>query len=98
MHSWPGNVRELENAIGHACVMVVGDMIDVQDLPYLHSLAGAPLPLGATPEAGLATLGDQERRLIIRAFEEAGGNKSKAARLLRIGPDALRYKLKKHGL
>jgi len=98
-HSWPGNVRELENAIGHACMMVVGDMIDVQDLPpYLHSSAGAPLPLGATPEAGVATLEDQERRLIIRALEEAGGNQSQAARLLRIGRDALRYKLKKHGL
>ncbi len=36
-HSWPGNVRELENVIGHAAMMSVGEMIDVQDLPaYLQ--------------------------------------------------------------
>ena len=34
----------------------------------------------------------------MRALETAGGNQSQAARLLRIGRDALRYKIKKHGL
>jgi DNA-binding NtrC family response regulator len=102
LHSWPGNVRELENVIGHACMMAMGEMIDVADLPpYLHSqtemaeAAGAPLP---APEAGVGTLEEQERLLIIRALEAAGGNQSQAARLLRIGRDALRYKLKKHNL
>ncbi len=32
-HSWPGNIRELENVLGHACMMAMGDMIDVEDLP-----------------------------------------------------------------
>ena len=32
-HSWPGNVRELENVLGHACMMTISDMIDVEDLP-----------------------------------------------------------------
>jgi DNA-binding protein Fis len=36
--------------------------------------------------------------LIIRALETANGNQSQAARVLRIGRDALRYKLKKHNL
>ena len=36
--------------------------------------------------------------LIVRALEASGGNQSQAARILRIGRDALRYKLKKHGL
>jgi len=103
LHSWPGNVRELENVIGHACMMVMGDTIDVQDLPaYMHSSTpsiadGAPvLPPPADPSVG--TLEEQERLLIIRALEAAGGNQSQAARLLRIGRDALRYKLKKHNL
>ena len=102
LHSWPGNVRELENVIGHACMMVMGDTIDVQDLPsYMHlsmnASEGAPaLPLA--PEPGVGTLEEQERLLIIRALEAAGGNQSQAARLLRIGRDALRYKLKKHNL
>jgi DNA-binding NtrC family response regulator len=102
LHSWPGNVRELENVIGHACMMVMGDTIDVQDLPaYLHSSMNAaesgPAPPLA-PEPGVGTLEEQERLLIIRALEAAGGNQSQAARLLRIGRDALRYKLKKHNL
>ena len=104
MHSWPGNVRELENVIGHACMMTMGDTIDVQDLPpYLHTAGsaydanqeGAP---AVDSESGMGTLEDQERQLIMRAMQTAGGNQSQAARLLRIGRDALRYKLKKHNL
>ena len=101
MHSWPGNVRELENVIGHACMMCLGDTIDVPDLPpYLQNPADRPLTASATaaPEAGITSLEDQERMLVMRAMEEAGGNQSQAARILRIGRDALRYKLKKHGL
>jgi len=100
LHSWPGNVRELENVIGHACMMAMGDTIDVQDLPpYLNS--GAPTEEGMMPletESGVAALEDQERQLILRAMQSAAGNQSQAARLLRIGRDALRYKLKKHNL
>ena len=110
-HNWPGNVRELENVIGHACMMVLGDTIDVGDLPeYLRTgrptgmteaaaaaveAVGLPVALGST-EVG--SLEEQEKILIMRALETASGNQSQAARLLRIGRDALRYKIKKHGL
>jgi DNA-binding NtrC family response regulator len=104
MHSWPGNVRELENVIGHACMMTLGDTIDIQDLPpYLqavestHGAAPESLPGGET-ESGVGTLEEQERQLILRALQSAGGNQSQAARILRIGRDALRYKMKKHNL
>ena len=46
----------------------------------------------------MGTLEEQERILIVRALESCGGNQSQAARMLRIGRDALRYKLKKHNL
>jgi len=46
----------------------------------------------------MGTLDEQERQLIMRAMQSAGGNQSQAARILRIGRDALRYKLKKHNL
>jgi DNA-binding NtrC family response regulator len=39
-----------------------------------------------------------ERLLVVQALERAGGNQSQAARLLRIGRDALRYKMKKFQL
>jgi DNA-binding NtrC family response regulator len=104
-HNWPGNVRELENAIGHACMMVMGDTIDVRDLPeYLwdageRACSSSPSAAGAavaSPSHG--ALEDQERRLIAQALERVDGNQSKAARLLHIGRDALRYKVKKHNL
>src|SRR5580693_4127398 len=101
LHSWPGNVRELENVLGHACMMAMGDTIDIQDLPaYLRSPGGqeeALQSLAPSADAG-NTLAEQERMLIIRALETAAGNQSQAARILRIGRDALRYKLKKHNL
>ena len=99
-HSWPGNVRELENVIGHACMMALSDTIDVPDLPeYLWEAderRGASVEPG--PTGGGASLEDHERRLIAQALETAGGNQTQAARLLRIGRDALRYKVKKYGL
>ena len=104
-HAWPGNVRELENALGRACMMVVGDLIDVQDLPDYLSNQGPTQELSTSAGTGASAsnvefgaLEDQERMLVARAMEQAGGNQSQAARLLRIGRDALRYKLKKYGL
>jgi len=100
LHSWPGNVRELENVLGHASMMTLSDTIDVQDLPpYLTSAPGQGIVGESSPsfEQG-GTLDEQERVLIVRALEAAGGNQSQAARALRIGRDALRYKLKKHNL
>jgi DNA-binding NtrC family response regulator len=102
MHSWPGNIRELENVLGHACMMTMGDTIDVQDFPaYLHSHGGEERAEAASveaPDGSMGTLEEQERILIVRALESCGGNQSQAARMLRIGRDALRYKLKKHNL
>ncbi|MGA7237583.1 MAG: sigma-54 dependent transcriptional regulator [Bryobacteraceae bacterium] len=98
LHSWPGNVRELENVLGHACMMVTGDTIDVQDLPaYLHA-AARQAEQSASPPAGAGALEEQERLMVLRAMEAAGWNQSEAARILCIGRDALRYKLKKHNL
>jgi DNA-binding NtrC family response regulator len=94
-HDWPGNVRELENVLGHACMMATGETIDVDDLPaYLQ----APCSPAAPPDSGSDALEEQERLMVLRAMEASGGNQSEAARILRIGRDALRYKLKKHNL
>lgn len=98
-HSWPGNVRELENAIGHAAMLTEGETIDVGDLPSPLPRNGDEPPGNAAAEDTTAgPLEEQEKSLIARALRNAGGNQSRAARELRIGRDALRYKLKKHGL
>src|SRR5579883_739387 len=97
-YSWPGNVRELENAIGYAAMMATGDTIDVADLPSQFQPGGSSKPAAEGKEGGAGTLEEQERRLIAHALEAAGGNQSQAARALKIGRDALRYKIKKHNL
>jgi DNA-binding NtrC family response regulator len=102
-YEWPGNVRELENAIGHACMMVLSDTIDVADLPdYLRGDTSRqqPTAIPFTTEVGSgdSLLENSERRLISDALAKTSGNQSEAARLLRIGRDALRYKMKKYGL
>jgi DNA-binding NtrC family response regulator len=90
-------------------MMATGDIVDVADLPaYFQqdrpqaSFAAAmpPVAVGAvqSPPSGIESLEDQERILVERAMQAAGGNQSKAARILKIGRDALRYKLKKHNL
>jgi DNA-binding NtrC family response regulator len=77
-------------------MMVTGEKIDVQDLPpYLQ---GKEEAWTATNAAEPNSLEEQERLLLVRALTEAGGNQSQAARTLRIGRDALRYKIKKHKL
>jgi transcriptional regulator with PAS, ATPase and Fis domain len=102
-HTWPGNVRELENVIGHGSMMTMTDMIDVADLPILASQSPR-IAIKAQPSHSPATetsnqsLEEHEKRLVTDALTQAEGNQSKAARQLRIGRDALRYKMKKFGL
>ena len=92
-HPWPGNVRELENVVGHAAMMTMTDLIDMQDLPpYLQA------PRLERLRSHADALERQERLLILRALEEAGSNQSQAARILGISRDRLRYKLKKYDL
>jgi DNA-binding NtrC family response regulator len=107
-YGWPGNVRELENVIGHACMMAMGEVIDVTDLPSnLQQKSGVANKKSGMGDANLAatvddsagmTFEEHEKQLLTQALAQAGGNQSKAARQLHIGRDALRYKMKKYGL
>lgn len=98
-HNWPGNVRELENVLGHGAMMAMGETIDVQDFPdYLRAPHHAGEGSAAAPLADEDSFADHEKRLIIDALARANGNQSQAARSLRLGRDALRYKMQKHGL
>ncbi len=80
-YAWPGNVRELKSALGNACMMAEGDLIDVRDLPeHLH----APPPEAPDSGGELLTLEDVERRHVERVLESVGGNKARAAKILGI--------------
>jgi DNA-binding NtrC family response regulator len=85
-YSWPGNVRELENAIGHACMMAQGDMIDTCDLP---NRAWRGRPAASEDDNEVLPLAEIERRYARRAVEIMDGNKAKAAAALDISRNKL---------
>ena len=102
-YSWPGNVRQLENAIERAAALSSGrHQIDVADLPpEVQSIpAPASTPFVEFPEGGLdlpGYLAAIERDLIQRSLERTGGNRNRAAELLRIKRTTLVEKLKRLG-
>ncbi|MBX9603313.1 MAG: sigma 54-interacting transcriptional regulator [Bryobacteraceae bacterium] len=97
-HDWPGNVRELRNAVERAMILEDSPQITAASLPLSvaqPSIAGYGAPI---PAANGMSLYDQERRLLAEALEKTGGNQTKAAQLLEITRDTLRYKMKKFQL
>jgi len=96
-HDWPGNVRELRNAIERAMILEDSRVITPTSLPLAldhPAITAAPAPASTS---GLS-LYEQERRLLMEALEKTGGNQTKAAKLLDITRDTLRYKMKKFQL
>jgi DNA-binding NtrC family response regulator len=96
---WPGNVRELEHTLERALILSRGGPI-VSEHIEPHA-GGAPdesrEPLEA--EDGLhAAVRSLERRLIRRALAQAGGNRSRAAELLKINRRLLYDKLRDLGI
>jgi DNA-binding NtrC family response regulator len=94
-YSWPGNIRELRNVIERAVVLADGPVLGIEQLPErLHALV-VPRPASTSMRDQMDEL---ERRNLREALQEAGGNRTHAARRLGISRRALLYKLKKYGL
>ncbi|OEU64173.1 MAG: Fis family transcriptional regulator [Desulfuromonadales bacterium C00003094] len=97
-YPWPGNIRELKNVIERAVILECEDQLLVENLPreMVDKTVGGqvgPLNFRLPPEG--IDIEDVERELIRQALELAEGNQSKAAKLLNLGIDALRYRMKK---
>jgi two-component system response regulator AtoC len=104
LFDWPGNVRQVENAVEMA-VALSGDrlILDVADFPTVENARGEEFDLYRIdiPENGLdfnTVVSDLERRLILRSLEATGGNKKKAATLLRLKRTTFVEKLKRMGM
>ena len=101
--SWPGNVRQLENAIERAVTLSGGRKeIELPDLPpEIQAVPEATTaPFVEFPDDGLdmpAYLSSIEKDLIKRSLQRTGGNRNKAAELLRIKRTTLVEKLKRLG-
>ena len=92
-HDWPGNIRELEHVIERAIILCTSNIISVNDLPdaVLHD------PRHATNDSSAATYPSSETTrqplTIEEALVKAGGNKTRAAKLLGISRWTLYRKL-----
>ena len=102
-YSWPGNVRELRNVVERAIVLERGPGITPQSLVLdwagqaLPELASAAAGGGSLPQ-GIVPLEEMERELVSRAMRAAKDNPTRAAELLGITRDQLRYRVKKFGM
>jgi len=98
-HPWPGNVRELRNAVERAMILGQGPMLTAKDFafsleaPEGRARSGHLLEL---PAEGL-DIEALERDLVRQALERSGGNQSRAAQLLGMTRDQIRYRLEKYG-
>ena len=101
-YRWPGNVRELENVIERAAALCNGDTIHPDDLSRKLCASAAEEPYAAEFSAeGIdidVRVATFERSLIRQAMRRAANSQTKAARLLKLSPRSLRYKLEKYNM
>ena len=102
-YSWPGNVRELRNVIERALILEDEDKITTEYLPeslfpvsFTRPAADAVEASGRflLPADGIS-LDEAELSFVRQAIERSAGNQTRAAQLLGISRDQLRYRLKK---
>jgi DNA-binding NtrC family response regulator len=95
-YHWPGNVRELRNVIQRAVVISGAGLIGVEHLP--DTVLRAAAPAAATAAGSVTPIREMERDMILRALEETGQDKRRAAQLLGISLKTLYNKLAKYGI
>lgn len=86
-YGFPGNIRELENIVERSIILTTGTKLEPASLPALGTSAGGGL-----------SIRDNEKELIIKALKKTGGNKTKAAEVLRISRRTLHNKVKEFDL
>jgi transcriptional regulator with PAS, ATPase and Fis domain len=99
-YPWPGNVRELRNIIERAVLLSSGALLRRKDL-FPESVHAAP-PSEAhaafrLPDGGV-NFEKLEMDMVVQALAAAGGNQTRAARLLGMTRDQIRFRVKKFGL
>jgi DNA-binding NtrC family response regulator len=99
-YAWPGNVRELRNLVERAVLLAAGDRLQASDFESLQatrSVAPVAQSRFELPPEGV-NLEEVERRLVVQALDRAGGNQTRAAALLGLHRDQIRYRIEKFGL
>lgn len=93
-HAWPGNVRELKGCLEYAFVLAESGKIEAEHLPpgFLPGYSDRTAQLGGDPESL------KERRELVTALRQAGGNRSVAARILGIHRMTVWNRMKRYGI
>nr|MDA8084818.1 sigma 54-interacting transcriptional regulator [Nitrospiraceae bacterium] len=102
-YPWPGNIRELKNVIERAMILENDEYILPEHLP-LELLSFDKKSLSLTSAASVSIppggidIEEVEKELIRQALEQTKWNQTRAAKLLTLTRDALRYRMQKFGL
>jgi DNA-binding NtrC family response regulator len=102
-YPWPGNVRELAHVAERAVLLHAGDTVEPRHLELAAAVGSASVALGEGGvqvdfSAGGIVLEEVERQIILQALKAAGWDRSRAAKLLGISRETLRYRIEKFKL
>jgi two-component system, NtrC family, response regulator AtoC len=95
-YGWPGNIREVRNAVERAMLLAEGLWLEPHDFPAVAARRQAA-PDIALPAEGV-DLEQLEKSLVVQALERSGHNQTRAATLLGLNRDQIRYRVEKFGL
>jgi DNA-binding NtrC family response regulator len=95
-YPWPGNIRELRNAVERAMLLGEGEMLQSEHFPVL--VPRTTLAEGFELPAAGVDLEQLERDLVVQALARTGGNQTRAAALLGLNRDQIRYRIEKFSL
>jgi len=90
---WRGNVRELKNVIERAVLTSTKKILEVNDFSLIEEFS---LPSEKAEESTQLCLKEIEKKMIKKALEKTGGNRTHAARILGISIRTLRNKLNEY--
>jgi DNA-binding NtrC family response regulator len=96
-YGWPGNIRELRNAVERAMLLAAGSSLEAEDFPLVATPVQTPSGDFRLPANGI-NLDALEQSLVLQALERARGNQTRAAALLGMNRDQIRYRMEKYGV
>ena len=96
-HNWPGNIRELRSVVNGAAARASGDVVEVHHLPSEFDDSRRATIAYHLPADGI-DFEALENEVLIQALRITRGNQTRAAELLHMTRDQVRYRMSKFGL
>ena len=98
-YDWPGNVRELRNCMERAVALNQTGVVELADLPpRIRDHRSTHVLVTSDDPSELVPLDEVERRYVLRVLEAVHGNKTLAAKILRLSRKTLYRRLRAYGV